>query len=57
MKWTPDTIIAAVLVIGCLVLVALRIDSEVKSILTVAAGWIFGSQYMEKKIRKGGKHG
>ncbi len=57
MKWTPDTIIAFVLVIGCLILVALRIDSEVKSILTVAAGWIFGSQYMEKQIRKGGKHG
>lgn len=55
MKWTPDTLIAFILVVGCLILVALRIDSEVKSILTVAAGWIFGSQYMERKLHKGGK--
>lgn len=55
MKWTADLVIAMTLVVGCLILVALRIDSEVKSILTISAGWIFGSQYMEKKIRKGGK--
>lgn len=55
MKWAPDQIIAIILVVGCLILIALRIDSEVKSILTVAAGWIFGSQYMERKIRRGGK--
>lgn len=51
MKWSPDKITAMVLVIGCLLLIALRIDSEVKSILTVAAGWLFGSAYMEKKKR------
>ncbi len=51
MKWTPDLIIAMVLVVGCMVLMVLRIDGEVKSILTVAAGWAFGSQY---QIRKGG---
>lgn len=55
MKWTPDQVIATVLVVGCLLLIAFGIDSEVKSILTVAAGWIFGSQYQERKARKGGK--
>lgn len=53
MKWTPDLIIAIVIVVGCLVLIGLKIDSEVKSILTVAAGWIFGSQYQVRKIKKG----
>ena len=55
MKWTPDTITAIVLVVGCLILIGLGIDSEVKSILTVAAGWIFGSQYQVRKTAKGGK--
>ena len=51
MKWTPDTITAMVLVVGCLLLIAFHIDSEVKSILTMAAGWIFGTQYMERRKR------
>jgi len=55
MKWTPDTVIAIIIVVGCLILIGLGIDSEVKSILTVAAGWIFGSQYQVRKLSKGGK--
>lgn len=51
MKWTPDLIIALVLIVGCLALLACRIDSEVKSILTVAAGWAFGSQYQIRKAK------
>lgn len=49
MKWTPDKIIAAILVIGCLLLVALRIDGEVKSILAMAAAWLFGTAYAEHR--------
>ena len=55
MKWTPDLIIALVLVVGCFVLIATGIDGEVKSILTLAAGWAFGSQYQARKIEKGVK--
>ena len=51
MKWTPDKITALILVIGCLTLIFTGKDSEVKSILTVAAGWLFGSTYAEKKKR------
>ena len=51
MKWTPDLIIALVLVIGCLTLMVMRIDSEVKSILTIAAGWAFGSGYQARKAK------
>ena len=54
MKWTPDLIIAIILIIGCLGLIATGIDSEVKSILTVAAGWVFGTQYQERRKKKGG---
>ena len=49
MKWTPDLLIALILILGCFVLIVLRIDSEVKSILTIAAGWAFGSQYQARK--------
>jgi hypothetical protein len=52
MKWTPDKITALVLVVGCLALIFTGIDSEVKSILTMAAGWLFGSSYSD--IRKKG---
>jgi len=54
MKWTPDFIIALVLVAGCLALIFTGIDGEVKSILTVAAGWAFGSQYQARKAKEGG---
>lgn len=54
MKWTPDMIIALILVVGCLALIFTGIDGEVKSILTLAAGWAFGSQYQARKVTKGG---
>jgi len=55
MKWTPDLIIALVLIVGCMALVFSGIDGEVKSILTLAAGWAFGSQFIERKRKKGGE--
>jgi len=55
MRWTPDLIIALIIVVGCLALIAFQIDSEVKSILTMAAGWVFGSQYQVRRLEKGGK--
>ena len=54
MKWTPDLIIPLVIIVGCFILIAWHIDSEVKSVLTMAAGWAFGSQYMARKQSKGG---
>jgi len=54
MKWTPDLIIAIIIVVGCLLLLGLKIDGEVKSVLTMAAGWVFGSQYQTRRA-KGGK--
>ena len=52
MKMTPDILIALILVAGCLVLLILKIDGEIKSILTLAAGWAFASSY---RIYKGKK--
>jgi len=51
-KWTPDKIIAGVLVVGCLVLVGLGIDAEVKAILSMAAAWLFGTSYLEYRKSK-----
>ena len=53
MKWTADIIIALVLIVGCLALIFTGINSEVKSILTLAAGWCFGSAYLQR-TGKGG---
>ena len=55
MKWTPDLIIALVLIVSCVALIATGIDSEVKAILTIAAGWCFGSQFQARRQGKGGK--
>ena len=55
MKWTPDLVIALVLIVGSIGLIASGIDGEVKSILTLAAGWSFGSQFVERKRKKGGE--
>jgi len=49
--WTPDKITAMVLVLGCLGLIYSGIDGEVKSILTLAAGWLFGGAYVERTRR------
>lgn len=53
MKWTPDLIIAVLLIVGCFALIFTGVDGEVKSILTMAAGWCFGSVYIQR-TRKGG---
>lgn len=47
-----DVIIALVLVCGALGLLFSGIDHEVKSILTVAAGWTFGRGYQARRQRK-----
>ena len=49
MKFTADLLIALILIVGCFTLLILGIDSEVKSILTLAAGWAFGSTYVARK--------
>ena len=49
MKWTPDAIGSLVIIVGTLALIALGIDGEVKSILCIAAGWLFGGQYQARR--------
>lgn len=55
MKWTPDLIIALILVVGCFGLLFTGIDGEIKTILIAASFWAFGSQYQIRRINKGGK--
>lgn len=49
LSWTPDAIIALIIVVGCFALLFCGINSEIKAILAVAAGWLFGGAYMNKK--------
>lgn len=44
-----DLIIPVILIVGCFILMVKGIDSEVKSILTLAAGWAFHSIVRKSK--------
>lgn len=46
-----DRLIALILVLGCLLLILTGVDSEVKSVLTMSAGWAFGSTYAARKAK------
>jgi hypothetical protein len=48
-----DDIAPIVVFLGCLALLCLGIDGEVKGIMAVSAGWICGKGY--GKIKTGGK--
>jgi len=49
MKIEFDQIIALVVFLSAVGLVIFGIDGEVKSILTLAAGWAFGSGYQARR--------
>jgi len=53
MRWTPDQVASVIIVVGCIVLLAAGIDSQVKAILGIAAGWLFGGQYRARQNSKG----
>ncbi len=49
MHWTPDKITALVLIIIAALLLFTGIDGEVKSILVMAAGYLFGVSIADRK--------
>ncbi len=53
--WSPDMVIAGIVTLGCIVLIAMGIDGEVKSILGMGAAWAFGKTYAtaKKTTKKG----
>jgi len=55
MKWTPDLLIALIIVVGCIALIANGIDGEVKVALGMAAGWAFRSARENRRVREGVK--
>lgn len=48
MKIEFDQVICLVIILIAAIMMALGIDGEMKSILTVAAGWAFGSGYQAR---------
>jgi hypothetical protein len=54
MKWTPEHIIGGGVMGALIILIALGIDAEVKSMLALAIGWVFRSLYMAGRQNKGG---
>lgn len=55
MKWTPDSVGALIVIAGGLALRFCGINSEVWALVLIAAGFLFGAQYKERKLSKGGK--
>jgi hypothetical protein len=53
--WTPERIITFTIIVGCMLLIAFGIDSEVKSVWAMAVGWIIRSLYHGQKQNKGGR--
>jgi hypothetical protein len=47
-----DDIAAVILMVSCLLLIGFGIDGEVKSLLAIATGWLFGEKFVSK-YRKG----
>ena len=55
MKWTPDKFTALILVCSCVALIASGLNSEVKSILTISAGYLFGVGVQERRANQKAK--
>lgn len=51
-RWPPDKVTALILVCGCLVLIATGINTEVKSILTMSAVYLFATSITERRAAK-----
>lgn len=55
LMWTPDVIIAMVIIASCLALRFCGINSEVWALLLMATGWVFGGTWQTRKLIKEGK--
>lgn len=51
-KWSPQSIMAFVVIVACFVLIIMGIDGDVKGILGMAIGWLFkaGQETIKQKI-------
>ena len=49
MKWTPEHIIVAGIIVICAVLLCLHIDGDVKALLAACVGWVIHSGYVSVK--------
>lgn len=52
--WHPGYIIALVIIVGCLVLIGLGIDGEVKVALGLASGLVFKGLFDNVRSKKNG---
>ena len=55
MKIEFDQVVALVIIVIATVMMVLGIDHEMKSILTLAAGWAFGSGYQARRVGVSGR--
>jgi hypothetical protein len=54
MKIKFDQVCALVIFLACIILIACKIDGEVKATMTLAVGYLIGTGYQSRKKDTGG---
>ena len=52
MKVEFDQVCALVIFLVCALLLCFKVDGEVKTAMTLAVGWMVGSGYQARRLRK-----
>lgn len=55
-QWLPTSfadLVAGIMVLAGLIILAMGIDGEVKSLVAIGAAWLFGSTWRNSKRREG----
>jgi len=50
--WTPDLVIAVIVILLCFVMKFCGIDGEVWAVMLLACGWVFGKQYEVRRDKR-----
>lgn len=51
-KWTPEVIIAVILIVGGIALRCVGFDGEIWALVGVASGFLFGNGYQKVKSKR-----
>lgn len=50
--WTPDLVIAVIVILCCFTLRVFGINGEVWSVMILAVGWVFGGQFEKRHFQR-----
>lgn len=53
-KWTPADVVAGLIIVGCIILLALGYDGDIKGILGAGGGYVFARAQVGRQQRDSG---